>query len=155
VIGTLLTDTRAMDLHLLDKAAGNAIKDTPLGTLAATLRQHFCGEPAPILLRPDMMGKIYQAFAGLHEDGPTRNIGMYKHWVSRLATNEFADELILVAVAIELKVRIVCVPLTPATAARPWIITTYQDAAPVIPDDRNIYLGNNDVHYMWLSRLTA
>ena len=68
---------------------------------------------------------------------------------------EFADELILVAVAIELKVRIVCVPFTPAEAARPWIITEYQDATSVIPDDRTIYLGNNDVHYMWLSRLTA
>ena len=132
-------------------AGGNAVKDTPLGALAATLRQHFCGDPAPVLLRPDMMGKIYQAFAGLHEDGPARDIGMYKRWVSRLASNEFADELILVAVAIELQVRIVCVPFTPATATRPWIITTYQDAASVIPDDRNIYLGNNDVHYMWIS----
>ena len=99
-----------------------------------------------------MMGRIYQAFAGLQEDGPARTMGMYKQWVHKLAINEFADELVLVAVAIELKIRIVCVPFTPAAASRPWVITTYQDAASIIPDDRNIYVGNNDVHYMWLSR---
>jgi hypothetical protein len=79
---------------------------------------------------------------------------MYKKWVDRLATDEFADELILVAVAIEMKIRIVCVPFTPATATRQWVIATYQDAASVIPDDRNIYVGNNDVHYVWLTRST-
>ena len=98
------------------------------------------------------MGRIYQAFAGLQEDGPERTLGMYKHWVGRLATKEFADELVLIAVAIELRIRIVCVPFTPAMAARPWVITTYQDVASVVPEDRNVYLGNNDVHYMWLSR---
>ena len=72
-----------------------------------------------------------------------------------MASNEFADELVLVAVAIELKLRIVVTPFTPATAIRPWAITEYQDATAVIPDDRNIYMGNNDVHYMWLSRSTG
>jgi hypothetical protein len=153
-VGNLLAETRAMDLHLLDKVDGRYIKNTPLGTLAATLRQHFCADPAGILRRPDMMARIYQAFAGLQEDGPDRTIRMYKQWVDRLATDEFADELILVAVAIEMKIRIVCVPFTPATATRPWVIATYQDAASVIPDDRNIYVGNNDVHYVWLTRST-
>ena len=155
VIGTLLAETRTMDLHLLDKAVNSFIKNTPLGMLAATLRQHLCADPAAILLRPDMMGRIYQAFAGLQEDGPDRTIGMYKRWVSRLSTNEFADELVLVAVAIELKIRIVCVPFTPATATRPWVVATYQDAASATPDERNIYVGNNDVHYMWLSQSTG
>ena len=153
VFDNLLAETRAMDLQLLDKkAAGRSIKHTALGSLAAALRQHFCANPTPILLRPDMMGKIYQAFAGLREDGPQRTINMYRKWVGKLATDEFADELVLVAVAIELRIRIVCVPYTPTTASRPWVITTYQDVASVVPDDRNIYLGNNDVHYMWLSR---
>ena len=154
VVGNLLAETRAMDLHLFDKVDGKYIENTPLGTLAAALRQHFCADPAGILRRPDMMGRIYQAFAGLQEDGPDRTIRMYKQWVDRLATNEFADELILVAVAIEMKIRIVCVPFTPATATRPWVIATYQDAASVIPDDRSIYVGNNDVHYVWLTRST-
>ena len=152
VVGNLLAETRAMDLQLLDKAAGSGIKNTALGLLAGTFRQHFCADPAPILLHPDMMGRIYQAFAGLQEDGPERTLGMYKHWVGRLATKEFADELVLIAVAIELRIRIVCVPFTPAMAARPWVITTYLDVASVVPEDRNVYLGNNDVHYMWLSR---
>ena len=98
------------------------------------------------------MGRNYLAFAGLEEDGPTRTIGVYKTWVNRLATNEFADELVLVAVAIELNIRIVVAPCTPAAATRPWAITTYQDAASIFLDNRNIHVGNNDVHNMWLSR---
>ena len=77
---------------------------------------------------------------------------MYKNWVGRVATKEFADELILVAVAVELKVRIVVVPFTRADAPKPWVISTYQDATSIIPEDRNIYVGNNDVHYMWISQ---
>lgn len=57
-----------------------------------------------------------------------------------------------IAAAIELKIRIVVAPFTQADAARPWVISTYQDAASIIPENRNVYLGNNDVHYMWLSR---
>ena len=97
-----------------------------------------------------MMGRTYHASAGLEEDGPARTIGVYNTWFNRLATNEFADELVLVAVAIELNIRIVVVPFTPAAATRPWVITTYQDAASIILDNPNIYVGNNDVHYMWL-----
>ena len=63
-----------------------------------------------------------------------------------MVTNEFADELVVLAVAIELRIRIVCVPFTPATAIRPWVISTYQDVAHAAPEDRNIYVGNNDVH---------
>ena len=147
-----MTKTRAIDHHLLDGAAAKSVKATPLGMLASTLRQHFCAGSSVVLLRPDMMGRIYQAFAGLPEDGPDRTLAMYKRWVSRLATNEFADELVLVAVAIELKIRILCIPFTPSAATKPWVITTYQDTISAIADNRNVYIGNNDVHYMWLSR---
>ena len=76
---------------------------------------------------------------------------MYKKWVARLAEHEFADELVLVAVAMELKILIICVPFTPPDAASQWVITRYQNAASDIPDNRNVYLGNNNMHYMWLS----
>jgi hypothetical protein len=78
--------TRAIDLHLLDGAAAKSVKATPLGMLASTLRQHFCAGSSSVLLCPDMMGRIYQAFAGLPEDGPDRTLAMYKRWVSRLAS---------------------------------------------------------------------
>ncbi len=150
VVNSLLAETRAMDLHILDGA--DASGKTPLGMLASTMRQHFCAGPSSVLLRPDMMGRIYQAFAGLQEDGPDRTLAMYKRWISRLAINEFADKLVLVAVAIELKIRIVCVPFTLSSDTRPWVISTYQETGSAIPDNRNIFVGSNDVHYMWLSR---
>jgi hypothetical protein len=155
VLATLLAETRAMDLRALDRAEPGLIKDTPLGKLAATLRHHFCAGPSPVLLRLGMMDRIFQAFAGLQEDGPTRTLQMYKRWVEKLATREFADELVVVAVAMELKIAIVCVPHTPQEAASQWVVSTYQDSDSAIPHDRMIYLGNNDVHYMWLSRPTV
>ncbi len=99
-----------------------------------------------------MVWRIYQAFAGLQEECSDRTLAMSTRWVNRLASNEFADELVLVAVAIELKIRILCIPFTPSTATKPWVISIYQDAILDIPDTRNVYVGNNDVHCMWLSR---
>ena len=75
--------------------------------------------------------------------------------VGRLAQNEYADELVVVAVAIELKIRIVCVPFTPPAASGLWKISTYQDSEGGAPREPTVYMGNNDVHYMWLSRLAA
>ena len=98
------------------------------------------------------MARIFQAFAGLREDGPARTLAMYKAWVLRLATNEFADELVLVAVAFELAIRFVCIPFTPHNARAPWAISTYHDSDARVPDDHTVYLGNNDVHYVWLDR---
>ena len=69
-----------------------------------------------------------------------------------MTDHAFADELVLVAVALELKIRIICVPLAPDDARGTWVITTYQNAASTIPDNRTMYLGNNDVDYMWLPR---
>ena len=106
-------------------------------------------------MRLDMKDRVYHAFAGLQEDGAHQTLGMCKQWVERLATRDFADELVLLAMAFELKIRIVCVPSTPPEATTPWVISTYQDNGGHVPEDRNVYFGNNDVHYMRLSRLTA
>ncbi len=75
----------------------------------------------------------------------------YKKWVESLATKEYADELVLLAVTIELRVRIVCIPYTPSNAARPWYISTYEPVECALPPQQSIIMGNNDVHYVWLA----
>ena len=44
-----------------------------------------------VLLRMDMLTRIYEAFACLEAGGPQRTIAMYKAWVQRLSQNEYAD----------------------------------------------------------------
>ena len=155
VVGPLLAEVRAMDLHALDALTGAAVGDTALGTLAAVLRAHFCGGDSAVLLRLDMKERIYQAFTGVLADGPARTLKRYKTWVKKLADWEFADELVVVAVAIELKIRVVCVPFTPPSAAGLWAISTYLDSQGGVPADRTVHVGNNDVHYMFLHRSAA
>ena len=67
-----------------------------------------------------------------------------------MAVNEFADELVVVAVACELKNRVVCIPFTPDIARMPWCISRYPGSAIRAPNNCIVYLGNNDVHYMWI-----
>ena len=149
-ISPLLDQTRASDLRSLDRASGSVIKDSPLGCLAAELRDYFCGGESAVLLRGDIYTKIYEAFACLEATGPRRTIVIYKAWVQRLSQREYADELVVVAVALELGVRIVCVPFTPQQAPQPWSVSTYRNADSTVECDCTILLGNNDVHYMWL-----
>ena len=79
---------------------------------------------------------------------------LYKKWIQRVRVNEYADELIVAAVAAELGLRIVCVPYTPQDAATAWAISTYCPPAASASNQRcTLYLGNNDVHYMLLSPL--
>jgi len=73
--------------------------------------------------------------------------------VSRLSKNEYADELVVAAVAMELKIKIVCVPYTPPTAGGAWSISQYQPPNTDLPGDQTVVLGNNDVRYMWLAKL--
>ena len=67
---------------------------------------------------------------------------------------EYADELVLLAVALELPVRLVVIPYTPKSADRPWVITMYGAPGMGLDGTRTIYFGNNDVHYVYLSRDT-
>ena len=80
-------------------------------------------------------------------------IALYKAWVERLSQREFADELVIVAVARELNVRLICVPHTPQQAPQPWAISTYYNTEVSTQNDCIILLANNDVHYMWLDRI--
>ena len=126
-----------------------------LGLCAEALRTHFCDGPDAVLLRPGMRANIYAAFAGLAVNGPVRTEQLYRQWVQKLATREYADELVVLAAALELPIRIVVIPYTPESALAPWAITTYESPAVVGDGSRTLYLGNNDVHYVYLSRRSA
>ena len=152
-IPSLLDQTRALDLRSLDRARSSVIKDSPLGCLAAALREFFCGGDSAVLLRMDMFTRIYEASACLEASGPRRTIATYKAWVERLSQREYADELVVVAVAMEFGIRIVCVPFTPQQAPQPWSVSTYPNADTMVESDCTILLGNNDVHYMWLDQV--
>ena len=60
------------------------------------------------------------------------------------------DELVVLAVALELSIRIVIIPYTPESALRPWAIPTYGSQGAAQDAGRTIYLGNNVVQYVYL-----
>ena len=68
--------------------------------------------------------------------------------MDKLSFKEYADELVVVAVALELSIRIVVVPFTPVSALAAWAIPTYGPIGVAHDAGRTIYLGNNDVHYV-------
>ncbi len=109
----------------------------------------MCAGDDAVLLRDDMRRKIYLAYAGIEADSATRTLAAYKNWVARLATKEYADELVVMACALELQIKIVCIPYTPV-GSDPWAVSTYRPPQQDQSPSRTIYLGNNDVHYMWL-----
>ena len=126
------------------------VRGSTLGLCAAALRHHFCFGPTAVLMRADVKNKIYPAFASLAVRGPQRTEQIYERWVAKLAFKEYADELVVVAVALELSIRIVVIPYTPESALRPWAIPTYGSTGVAQDARRTIYLGNNDVHYVYL-----
>ena len=95
-----------------------------------------------------MVERFFPAFAAFA--GP-QSAPTYKQWIQKVRKSEYADELIVAAAAAELELRIVCVPYSPGPFR--WKISTYCGAPTAeVPDEgRTVYLGNNDVHYMWLS----
>ena len=103
-----------------------------------------------MLLRDDMKARIYSAFAALGPRGPKRSEQMYLSWVQKLATKEYADELVVVCVALELDIRIRIIPYTPHRSTGPWAVAAYgrEEAEHVL------HFGNNDVHYVYLSQAT-
>ena len=94
-----------------------------------------------------MKARIYYAFAALDPRGPVRTEQMYLRWVQKLATREYADELVVLCVALELDIRIRIIPYTPPAAIDEWAVSTSgrEDAEHVL------HLGNNDAHYVWVT----
>ena len=101
-----------------------------------------------MLLKDDMMARIYCAFAALEPRGPARTEQMYVRWVQKLATREYADELVVLCVALELGIRVRIIPYTPPSAIGQWAIATYgrENAEHVL------HLGNNDARYVYISQ---
>ena len=141
-----------MSVHQLDGAPRHDIEHTPLGRFAYELRQYMCSGPEAVMLRSDMKSKIYAAYAGLDPNTEARSLTMYKSWVDELATREYADELVVVACALEFDVRIVVIPHTPSGRPQKWKTTFYKRPDTQPHDERTVFLGNNDVHYMLLAR---
>ena len=83
-------------------------------------------------------------------EGRARTLHSYEQWVNKLADEEFADELVVLATSLELGVRIVCVPYTPK-GATPWKISHYPPQDRPGMSDVVVHLGNDDVHYVWLA----
>jgi hypothetical protein len=110
----------------------------------------MCLGDEAVMLKPHVRDIIYQAYAALAVQGPVRSLEHYKRWVTKFDTNEFADELVVRAVAIELHVRITCLPNTPP-GQRDWQISHYSPVRSVVPDNKTVILANDDVHYVWLS----
>ena len=143
-----------MPLIALDGAAPSRIEHTALGRLAYKLRQHMCAGSDSVLMKTDVKDKIYAAFAGIDPTSAARTPAMYNTWVQKLATKEYADELVILACALELKVKLVCVPFTPpehvGDNGQKWSISQYSPPSGGALDALTVYLGNNDVHFMWL-----
>ena len=73
-----------------------------------------------------------------------------------MAEGEFADELLLGCLARTLRLWIVAVPLTPPGCRTRWQIQehpceTLRDELS-IDQSRRVVLGNDNVHYVWLSK---
>ena len=101
-------------------------------------------------MRPDMKRRIYAAFASLAVRGARRTEELYERWVAKLAFKEYADELVVLAVAVELSIRIIVIPYTPESAFLPLAIPMYGSTGASQGGRGTIYLGSNDVHYVYL-----
>ena len=78
-----------------------------MSLFAEKLRRYMCNGPDAVLLRRDMVQKLFPAFAAIDPQNERRQLQHYKQWVARLAATEFADELIILAVVLELRIRLV------------------------------------------------
>ena len=98
--------------------------------------------------QPEMVQLLLPAFAALDtRRGSVATIESFKQWLNRVATREFADELVLLAVALHLRLWIVALP-----AKANWAVTEYPHHAKRreinIRENRRILLGNNNFHYV-------
>ena len=66
---------------------------TDLGVCAEALRKYFCGGADAAMTRPDLMNKMFPAFANLDVRGPARTDALRRKWAGKLSVSEFADEL--------------------------------------------------------------
>ena len=138
----------------LDRAARPVNGKDDLGELADSLRATFCGSKG--LMRTEEALRTWQRFfAAVAPGARDDSENQFVSWLQRVARNEFADELIVAAAALQLRLRIVCIPYTPAGSQQPWAVTEYPSADAQarlgIAHERLVVLGNNNVRYVWLA----
>ena len=142
-VGGLLTEV----FHRDQRPSG---KDE-VGRLAAQLRSLFCAGDASVMRQRDMVRRWFPAFAALSPNDAPRTMADYRRWLQDVATSAFADELVVAAVAWFLRIKIVVVPFTRRRNAARWRISEYQPPGELLPMNRTVFLGNDDLHYVWLS----
>lgn len=100
------------------------------------------------MLKPENLHLWSPAFAYL-QDNADRGATLtdYKRWVSRVAKNEFADELVLAATAKCLDLDVVVLTYTPAGSDSQWVPWRSQVEV-ANAEQMRILLGNDDVHYV-------
>ena len=153
---SLLAQVTATPVEDLDVGCTNRhLHNAAIGLLAAALRRHMCEGPGAAMLRGETLNMVFPAFAALGHGQGSRELHHYKAWVHKLATKEYADELVVLATAHELNVEITCVPFTPYNSPRPWTISKYAPPASSGMQLPRVLLGNNDVHFMWLAPVMA
>ena len=128
-----------------------------MGDLADRLRAAFCGSEG--LMRTEEALQTWQHFFAAVTPGVGDNSeNRFVSWLQRVARNEFADEIIVAAAAVHLRLRIVCIPYTPAGSQQSWAVAEHpsEDAQARlgIAHERLIVLGNNNVHYVWLTPIS-
>ena len=118
-----------------------------VGLLADRLRQHFCAANG-VMYTPSMIQLCLPAYAALcTRDGSRATIAKYKNWLATVATNDLADELVLLAIALHLRVWITAIP-----SRENWAVSEYPHHEKRrelnIGEDRRIVLGNDNLHYV-------
>ena len=99
---------------------------------------------------PAMIQLCLPAYAALStRDGSRATIAEYKNWLATVATNNLADELVLLALALHLRVWITAIP-----SRENWAVSEYPHHEKRrelnIGEDRRIVLGNDNLHYVHL-----
>jgi hypothetical protein len=148
---TLLSDIQMLgEINLEDMIQEHRplYGDDSLGKLAKRLRHLVCGQSG-FMLQPSQVRKWAPAFAYLqqqHEFGAS--FSDYTAWVNRVASTEYADELVLAATAEMLQLDLVVIPYTPPGSASQWAIWNSQSTERDQFSPHRILLGNDDVHYV-------
>ena len=87
---------------------------------------------------------LFPSFAALSALGPAATIAQYRAWLQRTKAWKFADQLHLSQLSRVLRVWLTVVPANDG-----WAVTDMNICN--VGADRRVWLGNDNVHYVWLS----
>ena len=108
------------------RASNRRNTSDPLRLLSQLLRHYFAKSEDCVLRRFRDELLWFPAFAALTPLAGSRTLADYRRWVARIAEHEYADELVVAAVAKEMQLQIVVVPYTPRAAEDMWALSQYE-----------------------------